>query len=51
MQPQEPTMRSMTFANEGDAKLNKSKELNAHMSVQDQAQDEYTSKIFNLGGN
>lgn len=50
MQPQEPTTRSFTHSNMGDNKLDKSVELNASMSIADGAQDEYTRKIFNLGG-
>lgn len=50
MQPQEPTTRSFTHANMGDNKLDKSVELNSSMSIADGAQDEYTRKIFNLGG-
>ena len=50
MQPQEPTMRSMTQTHEGSTKLDKSTELNANMSITDSAQDEYTRKIFNIGG-
>lgn len=50
MQPQEPSMRSMTQLHEGSTKLDKSKELNANMSVEDLAQDDYTRKIFHIGG-
>lgn len=50
MQPQEPTTRSFTHSNMGDNKLDKSKELNANMSVEDLAQDDYTRKIFHIGG-
>lgn len=40
----------MTQMNEGSAKLDKSKELNSSMTIADTAQDEYTRKIFNIGG-
>lgn len=50
MQPQEPTNRSFTHSNMGDNKLDKSVELNSSMTISDGAQDEYTRKIFNLGG-
>lgn len=50
MQPQEPTARSFTHANMGDNKLDKSVELNESMTIANSAQDEYTRKIFNIGG-
>lgn len=34
-----------------DTKADKSKELNANMTIKEQPQDEYANKIKNLGGN
>lgn len=48
MQPQEPSLRSFTHANEGDFKLSKSKELNSSMSIASMEADEYTQKIHSL---
>lgn len=42
--------RSMMVSDSGDSKADKSKELNDSMSIQEQAQDEYESKIHSLGG-
>lgn len=41
-------MKSETF---GDEKLDKKEELNETMTVTQNAQDEYTRKIHNIGGN
>lgn len=49
-QTQRNTPRSFTKDNFGDIKLDKSKELNPSMSIQEQAPDEYENKIKNLGG-
>lgn len=42
--------RSMMQNDYGDSKANKSKELNASMSIANSSPDEYTRKIQSLGG-
>ena len=43
-------MRDMMFSSYDDSKLDKSGELNASMSIQETSQDQYESKIHNVGG-
>ena len=43
--------RSFMKGNYEDTRLDKSKELNANMTINEQSKDEYESKLHNLGGN
>ncbi|BDU78944.1 hypothetical protein [Tetragenococcus phage phiYA5_2] len=43
-------MRDMMKTSYDDVKLDKSGELNASMSIQETSQDQYESKIHNVGG-
>ena len=43
-------MRDMMNSSYEDVKLDKSEELNASMSIQENSQDQYESKIHNVGG-
>lgn len=43
-------MRDMMKTSYDDVKLDKSGELNATMSIQENSQDQYESKIHNVGG-
>lgn len=45
------TMKDMMKTHYGSEKLDKEKELNAEMTIKEQAKDEYTQKIETLGGN
>lgn len=47
---QENEARSMMAGSYNDSKLDKSKELNADMTISESSKDEYTSTIENLGG-
>ena len=42
--------RSMMKSNFSDVKLDKSKELNDSMTLNEGSRDEYESKIHNIGG-
>ena len=43
--------RSMMKGTYTDSKLDKSKELNANMTINEASKDEYESTLHNLGGN
>ena len=43
-------MRNMMNSSYEDVKLDKNEELNASMSIQETSQDQYESKIHNVGG-
>lgn len=43
--------RSMMPGSYNDKRLDKSKELNENMTINESSKDEYTSTIHNLGGN
>ena len=43
--------RSFMKDNYEDTRLDKSKELNENMTINEQSKDEYESKLHNLGGN
>jgi hypothetical protein len=50
-QANENTMREMTSSDFTDKKADMSTQLNASMSIDNQAPDEYTNRIRNIGGN
>ena len=47
---QENQNRSMMKQSETDTKLDKSKELNDSMTIDEQSRDEYESQLHSLGG-
>lgn len=46
----EDTARSTVKSDFGDQKLDKSKELNESMTINESSRDEYEKKIHSLGG-
>lgn len=46
----ENSMKNFIKSDYGDEKLDKSNELNESMSISSSSQDEYTKKIYNIGG-